>query len=53
MARKYIRYEVATEIAEMVCFDYKDAFRQYQTCGCSATLYGVDEMGEFTVIMSK
>lgn len=55
MKRKYARYEVACESGSHYTIIYKEAFRFYQSCrkqGESATLYGVNEMGEYTTIFS-
>lgn len=53
MARRYEHYEVATELGEVTTTDYRNAFTEYNHFNGSATLYGVDEMGNFSVIMSK
>lgn len=53
MGRKFEHYEVATEMGESATTNYRDAFSEYQHFDGSATLYGVDEMGEYSVIMSK
>ena len=51
--KKYVRYEVGTESGEFCTTIYKSAFAFYQSARESATLYGVNEMGDFSVIMSK
>lgn len=53
MKRRYEHYEIATETTENATTDYRDAFAEYMRYKGSATLYGVNEMGEFDVIMSK
>lgn len=53
MARKYKLYEIATETGEEVTSNYRTAFAIYNQYKGSATLYGVDYMGDFSVILSK
>lgn len=53
MAKMYVRYEIATDTSENVTTNYRDAFSEYMRYKGSATLYGVTEMGDFSVIMSK
>lgn len=53
MKRQYEHYEIATETTENTTTDYREAFAEYMSYDGSATLYGVTEMGEFAVIMSK
>lgn len=53
--KKYERYEVACENGEYCTIDYRCAFRFYNDCkrrGESATLWGVNEMGEYSCIMA-
>ena len=50
--RKYGRYIVATEFGEETFFDYREALSYYRRSE-SATLYGVDEYGDTSVILSK
>lgn len=59
MARKYERYEVASNIQgeEGTFFSYREALSLYLHVkgyggDTKATLYGVDDSGEYTVIMS-
>lgn len=51
--RKYESYSVATEYIEEVFFSYKEAFCSYHRSDDSATLYGIDEFGNVSVILSK
>ena len=58
-SRKYDHYEVASnqEGEEETYYHYKPAFSHYQSikamgCGVRVTLWGIDEMGEYTCIMS-
>lgn len=51
--KKYSHYEVGTEMGESSHTNYKEAFATYQSFNGSATLYGINEMGEYSVIMSK
>ena len=50
--RKYAYYSVATEYGESEFFCYREALSYYRSAG-SATLYGTDEYGEISVILSK
>lgn len=50
--RKYESYDVATEFGEDTFFDYREALSYYGRSE-SATLYGVDEYGDVSVILSK
>ena len=50
--RKYESYDVATEFGEETFFDYHEALSYYGRSE-SATLYGVDEYGDVSVILSK
>lgn len=52
--RKYNSYEIAySDRFTEIFYDYRQAFSAYQQTTCSATLYGVNDMGEYSVIMSK
>ena len=50
--RKYVYYSVATEYGESDFFSYREALSNYRRAE-SATLYGTDEYGELSVILSK
>ena len=50
--RKYVYYSVATACGESDFFSYREALSYYRSAG-SATLYGTDEYGEISVILSK
>lgn len=56
MARKYQYYQVAVSAGPYEdCESYREAFAVYQSSRATsehATLWGVDEMGELTCIMS-
>jgi len=50
---KYVSYQLATDCSDTQEYDdYRQAFGDYQRCE-SATLYGVDEFGEMSIIMAK
>lgn len=51
--RKYECYVVATEYNEEDFFNYREALSYYMRYRESATLYGVDEYGDVSVILSK
>lgn len=52
--RKYAYYQVASESYSTQNFDdYKEAFSTYSRTDESATLYGVSEVGDVSVIISK
>lgn len=53
MAKKYERFEVATEIEEHSTDSYKEALSLYFRTNGSATMYGINSMGEYSVIFSK
>ncbi len=50
--RKYESYHVATEFGEETFFDYREALSCYRKSE-SATIYGMDEYGNMSVILSK
>jgi hypothetical protein len=55
--RKYDHYEVASNVEQEQGFEnYREAFRYFQSLrkepGASATIWGIDEMGEYTCILS-
>ena len=52
--RKYAYYQVVSESTSTQHFDdYKEAFSTFSKTDESATLYGIDEFGEVSVITSK
>ena len=52
--KKYSYYEFASESESTHTYeDYREAFSDYMKCDESATLYGVSEDGEISVIRSK
>lgn len=52
--RKYAYYQVESESTSTQHFDdYKEAFSTFSKTDESATLYGIDEFGEVSVITSK
>lgn len=52
--RKYNSYAIAYSDRDAeVFYNYRQAFSAYRQTMCSATLYGVNNMGEYSVIMSK
>lgn len=51
--RKYDYYTLATELDETTFESYQEAFSAYNKEEDSATLYGTDEQGDVSVIMSK
>ena len=56
--RRYHHYETAFspesgEDGPLVTENYRKAFAAYQRTPFSATLWGVDELGEYTCILSK
>ena len=50
--RKYDSYSVATEYRESDFYCYREALSNYRRAE-SATLYGIDEYGDVSVILSK
>lgn len=50
---KYTHFILATDFGETTIYNYRSAFSAYQHEDDSATLYGVDEQGDFNVIFSK
>lgn len=53
--RKYQLYLLTAnygEVQEQYC-EYQDAFRRYHIAEGPATLYGVNEQGDISVIMSR
>ncbi len=51
--RRYTYYVVATDTNDdLETPNYREAFTHYQR-QTSATLYGIDEMGEHSIILSK
>ena len=53
--RKYIRYEVVTEEGEITFLNYREAFSFFMHISptFSATMFGVDEFNNYSVIRSK
>lgn len=50
--RKYAWYEVATDFGEHTTDDYREALSIFRRSE-SATIYGIDEIGNYSVILSK
>lgn len=50
--RKYVRYQVVTDIEAIDYENYFFALAAYRRAG-SATLYGIDLEGEFCTLFSK
>lgn len=51
--KKYEKYEVATDMGEHTIYDYHEALSVFRRYDGSATLYGINEMGDYSVIFSK
>lgn len=51
--KKYEKYEVATDMGEHTIYDYHEALSIFRRHDGSATLYGINEMGDYSVIFSK
>lgn len=50
---KYTHYQVATDFEVTVSYSYREAFSLYQKADAPKTLYGIDEQGDFSTIMSN
>ena len=52
---KYVRFSLVGDygVTNEEYERYLDAFMAYQRCDSPKTLYGVDEQGDMTVIMSR
>lgn len=50
--RKYESYSVATEFEERDFYSYREALSEYRRAE-SATLYGIDEYCDVSIILSK
>ena len=51
--RKYEYYTVATDMDECYVRDYREALSAFRRHKGEATLYGISDMGDFCVILSK
>lgn len=51
--RKYTIYQVINDSGTKQTEDYQEAFGIYQRSDAPATMYGIDEQGEMSVILSK
>lgn len=50
--RKYVRYQVVTDVDTIDYYNYLAALAAYRRAG-TATLYGINLEGEFCTIFSK
>ena len=53
--RKYNVYQLHADYGEVneEYYNYREAFRRYQSINSPKTLYGITEQGDIEVIMSK
>lgn len=51
--KKYDIYQVVSETETREFYNYREAFSKYQRTEESATLYGIAEQGDMSVILSK
>jgi hypothetical protein len=54
MAKKYVRFQVIGDNSDPIGLeDYQDALKEYGHAEAPKTLYGINEMNEFSIIFSK